>query len=97
MIYIIDIDDTICKTTNKDYENSVPYQARINKINELYLQGHEIHYWTARGTSSGIDWLPLTVLQLDSWGCMYHSVKVGKPSYDAWIDDKAFNSEVFFK
>lgn len=97
MIYIVDIDDTICKTVNKDYHNSVPYLDRIERINALYDAGHEIHYWTARGTSSGIDWLPHTRIQLESWGCKFHSVKVGKPSYDVWIDDKAIYSEDYFK
>jgi len=96
MIYMVDIDDTICSTTDKDYKNSMPDYDRIHKINDLFNMGHEVHYWTARGTSSGIDWLQFTIDQLDSWGCKYHSVKVGKPSYDVWIDDKAINSEVYF-
>jgi hypothetical protein len=97
VIYMVDIDDTICSTTDKDYHNSVPYMDRIKRLNNLYDDGHEIHYWTARGTSSGIDWLEHTTKQLDSWGCKYHSIKVGKPSYDVWIDDKAINSEDFFR
>ena len=28
---------------------------RLNYINELYDLGHEIHYWTARGTVTGIN------------------------------------------
>jgi len=50
----------------------------------------------ARGSGSGIDWTELTKQQLDSWGCKYHEVRLGKPSYDIWIDDKAFNDEHFF-
>jgi len=97
MIYIVDIDNTICVTNkdkfgNYDYENSVPILKRISYINKLWSDGHVIHYWTARGSSSGIDWLDLTKRQLDTWGCKYHSVKCGKPSYDVWIDDKAINA-----
>lgn len=96
MKYMVDIDGTICTTTAGDYPNSVPMLARIQKINALYDLGHEVHYWTARGSNSGIDWLALTTTQLDSWGCKYHSVRVGKPAYDLWIDDKAINSEQYF-
>lgn len=97
MKYIIDIDDTICHTINKQYTNSAPYYDRIEKINQLYDEGHIIHYWTARGSSSGIDWLEHTTKQLNEWGCKYHEVAVGKPSYDVWIDDKAINDKEFFK
>ncbi|CAB4143456.1 hypothetical protein UFOVP447_152 [uncultured Caudovirales phage] len=101
MIYIVDIDNTICWTRRNaqgkwDYPNSKPFQYRIDKINELYDEGNTIIYWTARGSGSGIDWTELTKQQLDEWGCKYHEVKLGKPSYDVWVDDKAFNDEHFF-
>lgn len=97
MKYMIDIDGTICDTVNRDYPNSKPIMDRIAKLNALYDKGHEMHYWTARGTTSGKDWLELTIKQLNDWGVKYHSVKVGKPDYDIWVDDKARDSEVFFK
>lgn len=101
MIYIVDIDNTICLTVKDadgkwDYSISIPHKSRIEKINELYDNGHTIVYWTARGSSSGIDWTELTKQQLYSWGCKYHEVRLGKPSYDIWIDDKAFNDKHFF-
>lgn len=97
MKYMVDIDGTICDTVNKDYEKATPIEDRITKLNWLYDQGHEIHYWTARGTTSGKDWKELTERQLNEWGCKYHSVKLGKPDYDMWIDDKARAAEVFFR
>jgi hypothetical protein len=97
MKYIVDIDNTICATENSDYKNSKPLLEHIEKINKLYDAGHEIHYWTARGSNSGIDWLLFTIAQLDSWGCKYHSIKTGKPAYDVWIDDKAINADTYFK
>jgi hypothetical protein len=101
LTYIVDIDNTICWTRRNaqgkwDYPNSTPFEERINRINDLYDEGHTIIYWTARGSGSGIDWTELTKQQLDSWGCKYHEVRLGKPSYDIWIDDKAFNDEHFF-
>lgn len=95
-VYFVDIDNTICKTNGSDYKNSTPFEQRIEKINKLYEAGHEIHYWTARGSNSGIDHSILTKAQLDRWGCKYTSVKTGKPSYDIWIDDKAINDGEFF-
>jgi len=51
----------------------------------------------ARGSVSKIDWYELTKSQLDSWGCKYHRLSVGKkPPYDLLIDDKAINSNNFF-
>jgi histidinol phosphatase-like enzyme len=101
MIYIVDIDGTICRTESDqygktDYENSVPIVERIEKINRLYDEGHTIHYWTARGSASGIDRSELTKAQLQQWGVKYHKLMLGKPVYDLWIDDKAINSETFF-
>ena len=85
MKYIVDIDGTIFNTEGNDYE-----------INRLFDEGNEIHYWTARGSSSGKDHLPLTLKQLKQWGCKYTTANVGKPVYDVWIDDKAFNDEHYF-
>lgn len=95
MKYIVDIDGTICSNTYGDYPNAKPFSDRIKHFNSLYDTGHEIHYWTARGANSGIDWSELTIAQLQKWDAKYTSVKLEKPSYDVWIDDKAFNSEQY--
>lgn len=97
LTYVIDIDNTIFKTINSDYENAIPIKDRINRINYLFDQGHTIIYWTARGGNSGIDWYDFTVKQLYSAGAKYSRFLHKKPSYDIWIDDKAINSEDFFK
>ncbi len=87
--YIVDIDGTICETVDGDYDNSRPLEDRIAKINALYEDGHVIIYWTARGTVSGKDWSGLTRQQLLSWGCKFHELRMKKPAYDVWVDDKA--------
>ena len=85
----VDIDNTICQTLGSDYENSIPIYANITKINNLYQCGHQITYYTARGSVSKIDWHNLTKEQLDSWGCKYHNLSVGeKPAFDLLIDDR---------
>ena len=45
---------------------------------------------------SGADWFQFTLEQLDGWGVKYHGVKLGKPHYDLFIDDKNINSEKYF-
>ena len=94
--YVIDIDGTICKTSGSNYENSVPYDCRIQLYNDLYEQGHEIHYLTARGSVSGKKWDEFTYKQLKSWGVKYDSLSIGKLHYDVWIDDKCINPNPFF-
>jgi hypothetical protein len=64
------------------------------KINDLYDKGHEITYYTARGSVTGIDWYDTTKKQLDEWGCKYHELSVGeKPHYDLLVDDKSMRIE----
>tara|TARA_Y100000356_G_scaffold96308_1_gene81683 strand:- start:158 stop:457 length:300 start_codon:yes stop_codon:yes gene_type:complete len=92
MRVFVDIDETICFYDGVDrlgYKNAIPNEKNIAKINKLYDEGHEITYWTARGSYSGIDYLELTANQLDEWGCQYHELSVGeKPNYDLLICDK---------
>ena len=89
MIIYVDIDGTICRTEGSDYRTAEPRYEEIWKINKLYDKGNTIIYWTARGTVTQIDWLDLVKDQLSEWGCRYHDVRVGKPQYDLWIDDKS--------
>ena len=86
----VDIDETICfYDGERNYPEAIPHYENINKINELYDEGHYIKYWTARGSVTGIDWLETTTEQLDNWGCLYHELSVGeKPAYDLLICDK---------
>jgi len=85
----VDIDNTICKTKGMDYKKSTPIIDNINKINNLYDEGHEICYWTARGTVTKNDYYTLTLHQLKNWKCKFHSLSVGeKPAYDLLICDK---------
>jgi hypothetical protein len=97
MKYMIDIDGTICTNTYGDYALAEPHVDRIARLNALFDEGHEIHYWTARGANSGVDWTLLTRQQIANWQVKYTSIKLGKPSYDLWVDDKAIHIDDFFK
>lgn len=86
----VDIDETICMYTGeRRYDLADPILENIEKINILYEEGHDITYWTARGSVTGIDWFDVTKMQLDTWGCKYHKLITGqKPAYDLLICDK---------
>tara|TARA_R100001377_G_scaffold70740_1_gene46254 strand:- start:2486 stop:2800 length:315 start_codon:yes stop_codon:yes gene_type:complete len=96
----VDIDETICHYDGVErlgYKNAIPIHEYIDKINTLYDQGHEITYWTARGSFSGIDYFEITEQQLQTWRCKYHTLSVGeKPSYDLLICDKTKRIEEDF-
>jgi len=103
MIYVIDIDGTIC-TSNNGYEFSVPLEDRITHINELYNRGHYIKYFTARGMGrhegdvgkAFTQFYTMTQEQLKKWGCKYHELILGKPSGDIYIDDKGVSDVGYF-
>ena len=103
---MIDIDGTICEQTPQggDYFKAAPYRDRIEKINRLYDDGNKIIFWTARGMSrfkgNEVDcydeFFLLTMEQLKDWGVKFHELRLGKPVYDHWIDDKAMSDKDFF-
>lgn len=97
MKYCFDLDETICLTpTNRNYFEAIPYIKVIHVINKLYDEGHEITIFTARGSTSKIDYHGLNVNQLNQWGVKYHYlIDKDKPSYDLFVDDKAINSKTW--
>ena len=86
----VDIDETICfYEGERHYPFAIPNKENIAKINKLYDAGHEITYWTARGTVTKIDWKHETEIQLKEWVFKYHELSIGKkPAYDLLICDK---------
>ena len=97
MILYVDVDETICSyPKERNYPLAEPISENIDKINQLYDEGHTIVYWTARGSTTGIDWTELTVMQLKQWGAKFNRVQLGKPHFDLYICDKSINSKRFF-
>ena len=85
------------KNTDKlNYSTALPYKDRIEKINRLYDNGDTIVYWTARGTLTQKMWFNTTYKQLTQWGCKFHELRMGKPVYDLFIDDKNISSDNYF-
>jgi hypothetical protein len=88
----VDVDNTICHTSGTDYPNAKPITENIERFNKLFDEGNRIVYWTARGMKSGINWRELTEKQFKEWGVKYHELRLDKPSFDVFIDDRVINS-----
>ena len=98
MIYVFDLDGTLCETDGMDYADARPLLGRIGIVNGLYLAGHTIVIDTARGSGSGIDWHGETTWQLARWGVRYHELRCGKKAVgDVYVDDRAENAAAFFE
>ena len=91
LIYCFDIDGTLCTNTEGEYEKAQPLYEVIEQVNKLYDKGYRILLYTARGTTTGIDWREVTKSQMQKWGVRYHELYLGKPTAHVYIDDKAVN------
>lgn len=92
----VDIDETICDydiNGPREYHLARPIWVNIDKVNELFDDGHRIVYYTARGSVNKHrieEYYKLTLNQLLNWGCKYNELSVGKkPAYDLIICDKS--------
>lgn len=98
-IIMFDIDNTISNTIKKKYHLSKPIKSKINKINQLYKNGHFIKIFTARymGKCNGNiklinkKYYKKTFNQIKGWGLKFHELIMGKPIFDIYVDDKAYN------
>lgn len=101
--FVIDIDDTISITTNRDFINAEPINEVIDKINYLYDKGVYIILFTARGMASQnnnpvkaeLKYRVITETWLQSHGVKYHELLFGKRNADAYVDDKSMSIEEF--
>jgi uncharacterized HAD superfamily protein len=91
MTYCFDIDGTLCTNTEGEYHAAEPFRDIIEHVNQLHSAGHHILLYTARGSTTGIDWRETTEAQLRRWHVRYHELVMGKPTADVYIDDKAIN------
>ena len=88
MKFVFDIDDTILFSEIDDKGN---YHLKsydhffVQKINNLYDKGHQIILWTGRHWNH----LDKTKRQLEAIELKYHTLILGKPVSNYYIDDKA--------
>ena len=102
--FVIDVDDTICFTINRDFDNSIPNQPVIDKINKLYDKGWEIILFTARGAKScntleekEKKYRDITERWLKKHNVKYHALMFGKPNADYYVDDKNISINEFLE
>ncbi len=99
----VDFDDTIAITTTRDWENAVPNNDIINKINKLYDMGWQILIVTARGQLSCDGDTSKAAKKyrkiIESWlkqhGVKYHGLRFEKYLAAYYIDDKSLNLDEF--
>ena len=92
--WCFDLDNTLVTTQGSDYENSIPIEAAIKKVQEYKRNGDHIIIMTARGSGSKKDWREFTEKQLLEFGIPFDQLIVGlKPGgVDVFVDDKAINA-----
>ena len=81
MIIYVDIDETICTTPE-----SRDYTL-ATPIIENVQKINDLYD----------DWTETTKKQFEEWGVKYHDLKLKKPFYDLFIDDRAINSNIYFE
>ncbi len=85
-VIAIDMDGVIC-SEEKTFEKTLatPIIGAVDGVNALYSKGYTIIIWTARGW----DQFRATEFWLQQNGIKYHSLLMGKPIVDHFIDDRA--------
>ena len=97
-IFYFDLDNIICKTNSSNYKNSTPRKKSMKLVNYLFENGHIIKIFAAWYMSSNKENVKIVKKkgykfingQLKKWGLKYHKLIMGKPSYDIFVDDKAY-------
>ena len=96
--FCFDLDGVICTTKKNYYNKSKPKKKVIKMINSLYKNNYIIVF-TSRYMGRSKENIKLankkaynfTLKQLKRWGLKFHKLKLGKPSYDVFVDDKNFD------
>ena len=97
MTIVIDVDDTILTTENRDYPNSKPIVQVIEKLREARSKDWRIILHTARGmgrSNGNIELVREAVIdEITSfcckWNIPYDEIIIGKPWAAMYVDDKA--------
>jgi capsule biosynthesis phosphatase len=99
---VLDFDDTLAFTSNRDWENAEPNIDLIEKCNELYNAGWQIDIFTARGSiscRSRVEAEEKYGEQIRTWlekhHVKYHMLSFDKPLAAYYIDDKGITPEDF--
>lgn len=99
---VVDFDDTLATTLNRDWDNATPNIPLISKLNSLVNDGWTVDVYTARGSiscSTREEADKKYRNQIETWlkkhGVNYTSLSFDKPLASFYIDDKAHTPESF--
>ena len=99
---VIDFDDTLAFTKNREWAKAKPNTDLIRKCNGLYDSGWTIDIFTARGSIScptrseaEEKYGPQIKSWLSKHKVKYHSLSFDKPLAAYYIDDKGISPELF--
>ena len=101
---VLDFDDTLAYTSNRDWENAKPNLDLIEKCNRLYDSGWIVDIFTARGSiscRSRVEAANKYGPQIEAWlerhHVKYHALSFDKPLAAYYIDDKGITPEDFIE
>lgn len=99
---VVDIDDTLSFTLNRDWQNAVPNQPLIDKLNKMYDDGWDIFIVTARGNLSCSSreeaeekYRPIIEKWMSDHGVKYTAISFQKILASYYIDDKGIKPDDF--
>ena len=105
---IMDLDNTICRTVDGDYRNSIPVAPVIETMQEYKRLGFEIVINTSRnmrtykGNTGKIaaNTLPIIIEWLNKHNVPYDEIYIGKPwcgKEGFYVDDRSIRPDEFVK
>jgi capsule biosynthesis phosphatase len=99
---VLDFDDTLAFTTNRDFKNAKPNVDLIKKTNRLYDEGWQIDIFTARGSIScetRKEARHKYEFEMEQWllehGVKYNLLSFEKPLAAYYVDDKGISPDDF--
>jgi capsule biosynthesis phosphatase len=105
---IIDLDDTICRTKDGNYRDSVPVAGVVERLRDYKSVGFEIVIHTSRNMRTfegnvgkiSAHTLPVIIEWLQNHEVPYDEIHVGKPwcGFEGYyVDDRAIRPSEFLK
>jgi capsule biosynthesis phosphatase len=105
---IIDLDDTICRTKDGNYRDSIPVEGVIERLHDYKKAGFDIVIHTSRNMRTyegnvgkiSAHTLPIIVTWLQEHDIPYDEIHVGKPwcgHEGYYVDDRAIRPSEFLK
>ena len=105
---IVDLDNTICKTSDGNYSDAIPVSDMVNKIRSLKKEGYEISIYTSlnmRTYESNLgkiaaNTIPIIIDWLRKHEIPCDELFIGKPwcgDDGFYVDDRAIRPSEFLK